>query len=74
MKLIDLNKCSKIAYYVYSLGQNLLYAKRNLRRLQKLNAPENFIEFQRGQELQAHNDYYGAKETFRDEIRKKYED
>lgn len=69
MKQLDPNNCTKIGYYVYSLARNLLHAKRQLRfsKLNNLSAED----FHRGVELEAHNRYYAAKETFWEEIKKK---
>ena len=50
--------------YIWTLARNLLTAKRGLRLVKKLKAPQDVIEFNKGIELEAHNRYYSAKEFF----------
>lgn len=70
MKVIPNLKSSREAQYVWMLARNLLTAKRGLRLYKKLNAPIETIEFQKGTENEAHNNYYNAKSWFYESIKK----
>ncbi len=52
--------------YIWLLGRDLLSIKRSIRQLKKLNVDPLILEFEKGRELECHNNYYGAKEYFRE--------
>lgn len=61
----------KIGIYIWQMARNLLQAKRNLRIITKNNPPIWVLEFAKGVENEAHNNYFGAKEYFGDILDKK---
>ena len=66
----DTQNGSRIGLYIWFLAKNLKLKKQHLRMYKKLDAPSEVIEHCRGEELEAHNRYYGAKEFFAKEIEK----